>query len=324
MRRRKFIGLVGGAAAWPVMARAQQVMPVVGYASAQSKDYDGERMIALRQSLSNAGYVDGTNVKFEYRWADGNYDRLAEQVAEFVSRRVAVIFASSLPAALAAKSATMTIPIVFVMGADPVKLGVVASLSRPGGNVTGVTQFYGAIGGKRLELLRELIPKVSVVAILTNPKNPNSKDHLADVQVAARTIGQRIIVLPASAESDIEPAFASLVRQRAEALLVADDPFFSTCRAQIVTQAANHAMPAIYYTREFVALGGLISYGSNAIDNFRQAGVYTGRILKGEKPADLPVQQPTKFELLINLNTAKKLGIAVSPTMLARTDEVIE
>src|SRR5262249_7728301 len=233
------------------------------------------------------------------------------------------IFASSLPAALAAKAATTTIPIVFVMGADPVKLGVVASLNQPGGNVTGVTQLYGALGGKRLELIRELVPKASIIAVLTNPRNPNSDDHLSDVRAAAHAIGQRILVFPVSAASELAPAFAGLLSQGANALLVADDPFFSTQRNEIVAQSASRAMPAIYYTREFAEAGGLISYGSNPIANYIQAGAYVARILRGAAPADLPVQQPTKFDLVINLKTAKALGLTVPPTLLATADEVI-
>jgi len=327
MRRREFITLLGGAAVtWPLAAGAQQSgpMPVIGYFSTQSREYDRPRLEALRRSLSEAGYVEGANVAIEYRWTEGNYDRLAGQAAEFARHRVAVIFASSLPAALAAKAATATIPIVFVMGADPVKLGVVASLNQPGGNVTGVTQFYGALGGKRLELIRELVPTASIIAVLTNPRNPNSEDHLADVRAAAQAMGQRILVFPVSAESEIAPAFASLVRQGANAVLVADDAVFSTRREQIVAQAAGRAMPAIYYTREFAEAGGLISYGSNPIANYLQAGAYVARILKGTAPADLPVQQPTKFELVINLKTAKALGLTVPLTLQAAADEVIE
>ena len=237
---------------------------------------------------------------------------------------MAVIFAGSLPAALAAKSATTTIPIVFVIGADPVKLGVVASLNQPGGNATGVTQFYGALGGKRLELIRELVPQASIIAVLTNPRNPNSEDHLADVRAAAQAMGQRLLVFPVSAASEIESAFASLVRQGANAVLVADDPFFSTRRDEIVAQAGSRAMPTIYYTREFAEAGGLISYGSNPIANYIQAAAYVARILKGTAPADLPVQQPTKFELVINLKTAKTLGLTVPLTLQAAADEVIE
>ena len=325
MGRRDFVALLGGATAWPLAAGAQQpAMPVIAYFSSQSADYDTERLAALRQSLSEAGYVEGESVKIEYHWVEGDYDLLAAQAADFVRRRVAVIFAGSLPAALAAKSATATIPIVFVMGADPVKLNVVASLNHPGGNITGVTQFYGALGGKRLELIRELVPKASLIAVLTNPKNPNSEDHLADVRSAAQAMGQRILVFAASAESEIEPAFARLAREKADALLVADDAFFSTRRAQIVAQANAHAIPAIYYTREFADTGGLISYGSHGPDNYRVAGAYIARILKGAQPADLPIQQPTKFELVINLTTAKALGLTVPLTLQASADEVIE
>jgi putative ABC transport system substrate-binding protein len=327
MKRRDVITLLGAAAAaWPLAARAQQSapMPVIGYFSSQSRDYDAPRLAALRQTLSEAGYVEGKTIAIEYRWAEGDYDRLAGQAAEFARQRVAVIFAGSLPAALAAKSATTTIPIVFVIGADPVKLGVVASLNQPGGNATGVTQFYGALGGKRLELIRELVPQASIIAVLTNPRNPNSEDHLADVRAAAQAMGQRLLVFPVSAASEIESAFASLVRQGANAVLVADDPFFSTRRDEIVAQAASRAMPTIYYTREFAEAGGLISYGSNPIANYIQAAAYAARILKGTAPANLPVQQPTKFELVINLKTAKTLGLIVPLTLQAAADEVIE
>jgi putative tryptophan/tyrosine transport system substrate-binding protein len=297
---------------------------VIGYLGALSPRWDAERLPALRQSLAEAGYVEGSNVAIEYNWAEGNYDRLPAQAAEFVRRGVAVILASSLPSALAAKAATTSIPIVFVMGADPVKLGVVASLNQPGGNVTGVTQLYGALGGKRLELIREVVPGVSVIAVLSNPKNPNAEDHLADVRVAAQAMGQRILVLPVSADSEIEPAFASMRQEGANALLVADDPFFGTRRDQIVAQAKARALPTIYYTREFPAAGGLMSYGSNTVDNFRRVGIYIARILKGTPPAELPVEQPTKFELVINLKTAKALGLSVPLTLQAAADEVIE
>jgi ABC-type uncharacterized transport system substrate-binding protein len=324
VKRREFITLLGGAAAWPLAARAQRpAMPVIGYFG-QSLDFETMRLAALRQSLSEAGYVEGESIAIEYQWVEGDYDRLAARAAELVRRRVALIFASSLPATLAAKAATATIPIVFVMGADPVKLGVVASLSRPGANVTGVTQFYGALGGKRLELVRELVPKASLIAVLTNPKNPNSEDHLADVRSAAQAIGQRILAFAASAESEIEPAFARLAREKADALLVADDTIFSTRRAQIVAQANARGIPAIYYSREFADAGGLISYGSHSPDNFRVAGAYIARILKGAQPADLPIQQPTKFELVINLKAANALNLTVPLTLQASADEVIE
>ena len=324
MKRREFITLLGGAAAWPLAARAQRpAMPVIGYFG-QSLDFETMRLAALRQSLSEAGYVEGESIAIEYQRVEGDYDRLAARAAELVRRRVALIFASSLPATLAAKAATATIPIVFVMGADPVKLGVVASLSRPGANVTGVTQFYGALGGKRLELVRELVPKASLIAVLTNPKNPNSEDHLANVRSAAQAIGQRILAFAASAESEIEPAFARLAREKADALLVADDTLFSTRRAQIVAQANARGIPAIYYSREFADAGGLISYGSHSPDNFRVAGAYIARILKGAQPADLPIQQPTKFELVINLKAANALNLTVPLTLQASADEVIE
>jgi putative ABC transport system substrate-binding protein len=324
VKRREFITLLGGAAAWPLAARAQRpAMPVIGYFG-QPLDFETMRLAALRQSLSEAGYVEGESIAIEYQWVEGDYDRLAARAAELVRRRVALIFASSLPATLAAKAATATIPIVFVMGADPVKLGVVASLSRPGANVTGVTQFYGALGGKRLELVRELVPKASLIAVLTNPKNPNSEDHLADVRSAAQAIGQRILAFAASAESEIEPAFARLAREKADALLVADDTLFSTRRAQIVAQANARGIPAIYYSREFADAGGLISYGSHSPDNFRVAGAYIARILKGAQPADLPIQQPTKFELVINLKAANALNLTVPLTLQASADEVIE
>ena len=328
MKRREFVALLGNAAissiSWPLAARAQQAIQVMGHFSSQSASADAARLAALRKSLAEAGYAEGSNLAIEYRWAEGDYDRLAAQAAELVRRRVAVIFAASLPSALAAKAATTTIPIVFVMGADPVKLGVVASLSHPGGNVTGVHQYYGALGGKRLELIRELVPTASLIAVLTNPKNPNSQDHLTDVRVAAHAMGQRILVFPVSADSELEPAFAGMAQQGANALLVADDPFFNTRRNKIIAQANSRALPAIYYTREFAAGGGLISYGSNAIANYGRAGTYVVRILKGTPPADLPVEQTTKFELVINLKTAKALGLTVPLTLQAVADDVIE
>jgi putative ABC transport system substrate-binding protein len=325
MKRRAFITLLGGAAAagWPRAVRAQQ-MPVLGYFSSQSPNWDAARLGALRQSLAEAGYVAGSNLGIEYRWAEGDYNRLATQAEEFVRRGVAVIVAGSLPAALAAKAATTSIPIVFVMGADPVKHGVVGSLNRPGGNLTGLMQFYGALGGKRLELIRELVPAASLIAVLTNPKNPNSEDHLADVRAAAQAMGQRIVVFPVGADEEIEPAFAGMMQQGANALLLADDPFFSTRRDHIIAQANGRRLPAIYYTREFAMAGGLISYGSNPLDNYRRAGVYVARILGGTPPAELPIEQPTKFELVINLDTAKTLGLTVPLTLQAAADEVIE
>ena len=330
MRRRAFLTLLGGAAATsqscPLAARAQQpALPLVGFVGSTSPDgYVGAQVAAVRQGLSEAGFVEGQNVAVEFRWAEGQYDRLPAFAAEFVDRQAAVILAASLPSAVAAKAATSTVPIVFVMGADPVKLGVVASLNRPGGNATGISQYYGALGAKRLELLRELVPSAALIAIISNPKNPNAEDHLNDIQAAAQTIGLQTRVARASDESQIDAAFAALLREGARALLLADDPFFNVRRDQLIALPAHRRMPAIYYAREFALAGGLISYGSSTVDNYRQAGVYVGRILKGARPADLPVAQPTKFELVINLKTGKALGLQVPDRLLALADEVIE
>ncbi len=263
-------------------------------------------------------------MEIEFRWADGHYDLLPAMTAEFVSRKVSVFLAGGLPSALAAKAVTATIPIVFVMGADPVTSGVVSSLNRPGGNVTGVSQYYGALGGKRLELLRAIVPAVTTIAVLSDPNNPNADSHLSDVQSAARAMGQKIEIATARTEVEIAVAFSSFVHERAGALLVADDPLFSVRREQIVSLAAEQKLPAIYYAREFAAAGGLISYGSSSKENGRLAGVYVGKILNGAKPEDLPALQPTKFDLVINLKTAKRLGLTVPQTLLATADEVIE
>jgi putative ABC transport system substrate-binding protein len=324
MKRREFIRMLAGAVAWPVAARAQQsAMPVIGFLSASTPG-EATRLTAFQRGLNESGFVLGRNVAIEYRYAEGRYDRLPAMANEFITRQVAVIFASALPSALAAKATTTMIPIVFVSGADPVQLGIVESLNRPGGNITGVSNYFGALGGKRLELLRELVPNARSIAYLFNPKNPNAKTHSSEVQAAARIMAQRIDVLSGRDDREIEAAFATLTHGGADALLVGDDPLFNTVRPQLVALAARHAVPAIYFTREFVAAGGLISYGSSQSETYRQAGIYTGRILKGEKPADLPVVQPTKFELVINLNTAKALRLEVPPTLLARADEVIE
>jgi ABC-type uncharacterized transport system substrate-binding protein len=327
MRRRDVIRLIAAsAAAWPLAAHAQQrAIPTIGYVSATSLDgYSGPQVAAFRQALKESGFVEGQNVAIEFRWAEGRYDRLPTFTAELVSRPVDVILASSLPAALAAKQATTSIPIVFVMGADPVKLGVVASLNRPGGNLTGVMQLFGALGAKRLALIRELVPSLSVLAVLSNPNNPNASDHLDDVQTAARSIGQQIEVFRATSESEIDSAFASIARRKDGALLVADDPLFSLRRDQLVGLAARHAIPASYYARDFAVAGGLMTYGSSTSNNYHEAGLYVARILRGAKPADLPVLQPTKFELVINVKTAKALGLTVPPTLIALADEVIE
>ena len=325
MRRREFISLLGGMAAWPLAARAQQAMPVIGMLGATAPDrYVRPLIAAFRQGLAEAGLVEDQNVAFDFRWAEGDYGRLSGFAGELVSRGVAVIFAGSLPSALAAKQATATIPIVFVMGADPVRLGVVASLNRPGGNITGIYQYFGALGGKRLELMRELVPAAGVVAVLSNPKNPNAEDHLDDIKTAARAMGQQLDVLHASNEGEIDSAFAALAQRHDNALMLADDPFFSVRRDQIVAWSARYRVPTSYYSREFAVGGGLMSYGSSSAANYRQAGTYVGRILSGVKASELPVLQPTKFELVFNLKAAKALGLSVPAPLLATADEVIE
>ena len=329
MQRREFITLLGGAAVtWPLAARAQQTaMPVIGFLDPRSLHYTlADQQRAFRQGLKDAGYVEGENVVIEYRWAEGQIDRLPALAAELVRRRVAVITTGGGPAAaLAAKAATTTIPIVFVVGEDPVKLGLVASLARPGGNLTGINLVIGELTAKRLGLLRELVPGAARVAVLVNPANTaNAETTLRDVEPGARAMGLQIQILKASTSWEIEAAFATFVGERPDALFVGNDAFLISRRVQLVHLATRHAIPATYTARDFAEVGGLMSYGSNITDAYRQIGVYAGRILKGAKPAELPVVQSTKFELVINLPTARMLGLTVPDKLLAAADEVIE
>jgi putative ABC transport system substrate-binding protein len=327
MRRREFITLLGGAAAaWPLAAGAQQAaIPVIGFLSSRAADTEANLVAAFHQGLVEAGYSEGRNVKVEYRWARGQYDLLPALAADLVRVRVAVLVtAGGAPAALAAKGATSTIPIVFATGDDPVKLGLVASLNQPGGNATGVAVFVISLLPKRLQLLRELLPTATSIGLLMNPNAPAAESQLAEVQDAARSLGVRLDVVHAANERDIEAAFSSLAERRPSALLLGADPFFQVQRDQLVALAARHAIPTMYEWREFVDSGGLISYSPRRTDSMRQMGVYAGRILKGAVPADLPVVQSARFELVINLKTAKALRLEVPPTLLARADEVIE
>ena len=327
MRRREFLGVLGGAAvAWPAVARAQQpAMPVIGFLNSRSPGEASYTVAAFHKGLSESGYVAGRNVVVEYRWAEGNYDLLPGFAADLVRRGVTVIVATGgQNSAIAAKSATLTIPIVFSSGSDPVQSGLVASLNRPGGNLTGVHLFLSGLEPKKLGLIREISPNVPVIGVLLNPSRLDYDLQSNDVKEAARAIGQQIEILKASNRDEIDAAFARMVQIKVGALVVGADPSFNTWREQIVVLAARHLIPAVYELREFAVAGGLMSYGTSLVESYRQVGVYAGRVLKGEKPTDLPVVQVTKFEFVINLRTAKALGLAVPPTMSARADEVIE
>jgi putative tryptophan/tyrosine transport system substrate-binding protein len=325
MKRREFITLLGGAAAWPLAARAQQTaMPVMGVLSTRALGADPHLLSALRQGLKETGFLVGQNLRIEYRFAANQYDRLPTLAADLVGRRVALIVSMGTPAAPAAKAATATIPVVFGIGDDPVELGLVASLARPGGNLTGITTLSAELGAKRLELLHELVPKTTLACVLVNPTNVNAEAVLKDLQAAARAIGLQVHLLQASTEHEIEAAFATLLELRAGGLMVGTDPFFNSRSEQLARLALRHAVPTVFQFREFAAAGGLISYGGSLTEVYRLAGIYAGRILKGEKPADLPVHQATKVEMILNLKTAKTLGIDVPPSLLGRADEVIE
>jgi putative tryptophan/tyrosine transport system substrate-binding protein len=325
MRRREFIALLGsGVAGWSLAARAQQAaMPVVGFLNGGSPD--ANRVAAFRQGLNETGYIEGRNLAIEYHWAEGQYDRLPALAADLVRRQVNVIAATSTPAVITAKAATTTIPIVFVTSSDPVQLGLAASLSRPGGNLTGTTTLAIEVTPKRLEILHELLPTAKLFALLVNPTNPYADILSRNVQAAARTLGLQLHILHASTEHDFDTVFATLAQLRAGGLVIGGiEIFFESRRGQLAALALRHSIPTIYQSREFAVAGGLMGYGGNTMDSYRVAGLYTGRILKGEKPADLPVQQVTKVDLIINLKTAKVLGLDIPPTLLARADEVIE
>jgi putative tryptophan/tyrosine transport system substrate-binding protein len=325
MRRREFIAGLSSAAAWPLAARAQQsAMPVVGFVANVSPGAKLPQVAGFREGLNESGYAEGRNVAIEYRWADGHFDRLPGMAADLVHRGVAAIFVNGAPGVHAVKAETTTIPVVFSIGEDPVKEGLVESLSRPGGNVTGFTNFQNQLGSKKLSLLRETVPKATMLALLVNPANPNAQPDTKDLQAAAGALTWRLEVFAAISERDFEPAFAGMARLGASALYVNTDPLFQDRREQIVELASRYAIPAIYERREFPVAGGLMSYAASEVESFRQCGIYIGRILKGERPAALPVQQATKFELVINLKTARALGLTIPETLLATADEVIQ
>jgi putative tryptophan/tyrosine transport system substrate-binding protein len=323
MKRREFMLALGAASTWPLVSRAQAI-PVIGFIGITSSDEWKNYVVAFQDGLKEAGFVEGRNVAIQYRWADGQYDRLHAMATDLVSRKVDIIVVIAPPAALAAKAATQTIPIVFFMGSDPVKYGLVASLNRPGGNITGVSIIANAVNARRLQLLRQVVPDTATNALLVNPTNQNAEPDTKEMQLAAETVKQPLIVVKASTEAEIDKAFADLPQQRVGALLVNPDPFLLSHADRIAALALRYRVATIFHAHEAVMAGGLMSYGASFTDAHRQAGLYSGRILKGEKPADLPVLQPTKFETAVNLKTAKALGITVPATLLALADEVIE
>jgi putative tryptophan/tyrosine transport system substrate-binding protein len=325
LRRRHFIAGLGGAAVWAVSARAQQQRPSIGFLGATSPEGYAPFVGGFRRGLKDAGFVDGENITIVYRWAEGPYDRLPALAADLVSQRVSVIVATGgLPSSLAAKAATDTIPIVFTLGSDPIKFGLVSSLNRPDGNITGVTLFAYLLDAKRLELMHEFVPKSTVIALLVNPNSPQADAQFADVEATARKFGQQLVALAASTDAEIDQAFATLVQRKASVLLVSADAFFLSRRDRLVAAAARHSVPAIYEWRQFAEAGGLMSYGVDLADAYRQAGGYVAKILNGAKPADLPILQPAKFEFVINLKTAKAMNLDMPPKLLALADEVIE
>jgi putative tryptophan/tyrosine transport system substrate-binding protein len=324
MRRREFIAVAGGAVAWPLAARAQEkTLPVIGFLNSGSPGPFARSVATLRQGLKEGGYIEGQSVAIEYRWAEGQTDRLPALAADLVRRQVAVIVAPDSASALAAKAVSAKIPVVFLIGGDPVKLGLVATFNRPGGNITGVSVLFNTLVAKQLEVLHATVP-ADLIGFLVNPTNPNAESDTRDAQAAANALGQKLVVVKGSTESDLESAFVTLAQQRARALVLSADPFFATSVNEIVTLTARYRIPTVYYKRDYVDAGGLMSYGTSLADGYLKVGVYAGRILNGEKPADLPVQQSTKVEFTVNLKTAKALGLNVPLSLLGRADEVIE